>query len=197
VFDTSRNSASLQFDGKPDKALRLLGGVDYERVKVDSDTPYPITARTSRGGFSELRGELGPWSALAGARLEDNGQFGNHGTGNLGLTRKLGEAQRLTLTWGTAFRAPTFNQLYFPGFGSPQLRPETSRSLEAGIDGERDALRWSLHAYQTDLNDEIGVDPGTFQAVNIDRARVRGVELQGDWHNRDWRIGGQLTAMEP
>ena len=197
VFDTTRNSASLQIDGKPGKALRLLGGIDYERVEVDSDTRYPITARTSRGGFGELRGELGPWSALAGARLEDNGQFGNHGTGNLGLTRKLGEAQRLTLTWGTAFRAPTFNQLYFPGFGSPQLRPETSRSLEAGIDGERDALRWSLHAYQTDLNHEIGFDPSTFQPVNIERARIRGVELQGDWRNRDWRVGGQLTAMEP
>ncbi|TLY98573.1 MAG: TonB-dependent receptor [Gammaproteobacteria bacterium] len=49
----------------------------------------------------------------------------------------------------------------------------------------------------TDLNHEIGVDPSTFQPVNIDRARIRGVEVQADWHNRDWRIGGQLTAMEP
>jgi vitamin B12 transporter len=197
VFDTTRNSVSLQIDGKAGSAVRVLGGVDYERVKVDSDTPFTVTARTTRGVFTELRGQSGPWSALAGARVEDNGQFGNHGTGNVGLARQLGSAARCTLTWGTAFRAPTFDELYFPGFGNSQLAPETSRSFEAGLDGAGGALRWSAHAYQTDINHLIAFDPSTFTPQNIDRARIRGVELQGDWHNSAWGIGGQLTAMEP
>jgi vitamin B12 transporter len=197
TFNTTRDSASLQIDGKPTGALRLLGGVDYERVKVDSDTPYDVTARTTRAVFTELRGEFGAWSALAGGRLERNGQFGDHGTGNVGLTRKLGEAQRLTVTWGTAFRAPTFDELYFPGFGNPDLTPETSRSVEAGIDGEQRALRWSLHAYQTDISQLIALDPTTFLPRNIAQARIRGVELQADWHDSDWGVGGQLSPMEP
>ncbi len=205
TFNTTRNSASLQIDGKQGKALRLLGGIDYERVKVDSDTPYALTTRISRGVFSELRGEWQQWSVLAGARLEDSGQFGNHGTGNVGVTRKLGAGTRFTLTWGTAFRAPTFNELYFPDFGNPGLKPESSQSFEAGLDGDQGPFNWSLHAYQTTIDNEIGTvcaaaPPPVFfacSAENVDKARIRGVELQGDWRSADWVIAGQLTGMDP
>ncbi|HXY96942.1 MAG TPA: TonB-dependent receptor [Steroidobacteraceae bacterium] len=197
TFDTVRDSASLQADGKLTEALKLISGVDYEDVHVDSDTPYAVTSRTTRALFSELHADLGEWSALAGARFEDNEQFGDHWTENLGLARKLGDGVRLVLTWGTAFRAPTFDELYFPGFGNPDLKPETSQSWETGLDGEQAAFRWSLHAYQTTIDDEISIDPLTFLPVNIDKARIRGVELQGDWHSADWVVGGQLTGLEP
>jgi vitamin B12 transporter len=197
TFDTVRNSAGLQADGKLGGALRLISGVDYEDVHVDSDTPFAVTARTTRAVFGELHADLAGWSALAGARYEDNEQFGAHWTGNLGLSRRLGEGVRFLLTWGTAFRAPTFDELYFPGFGNPNLKPETSQSYETGLDGGVGALRWSLHAYQTTIDEEISIDPLTFLPVNINKARIRGVELQGDWRGDDWVVGGQLTGLEP
>lgn len=197
TFDTVRTSASLQADGKLASVLELISGVDYEDVQVDSDTPYELSSRTTRAVFSELHADFGAWSALAGARLEDNSQFGDHWTENLGVTRKLGGGVRFVVTWGTAFRAPTFDELYFPGFGNPSLKPETSESYEAGLDGEGAAFHWSLHAYQTSIDEEISIDPATFLPVNIDRSRIRGVELQGDWHGADWVLGGQLTALEP
>jgi vitamin B12 transporter len=197
TFDTVRKSASVQADGQLSQGLRLISGFDYEDVHVDSDTPFDVTSRTTRAGFSELHADFAGWSALAGARFEDNEQFGDHWTGNLGLTRRLGEGVRFMLTWGTAFRAPTFDELYFPGFGNPSLKPETSQSWETGLDGGASALRWSLHAYQTTIDNEISIDPLTFLPVNINRSRVRGVELQGDWHSADWVIGGQLTGLEP
>lgn len=196
-FDTVRNNFSLQADGKLSSALRLIGGVDYEDVHVDSDTPFAVTSRTTRAAFSELHADLGNWSALAGARFEDNEQFGDHWTENLGVARKLGEGLRFIITWGTAFRAPTFDELYFPGFGNRDLKPETSQSWEAGLDGAEGALRWSLHAYQTTIDDEISIDPLTFMPLNINKSRIRGVELQGDWHDADWVVGGQLTGLEP
>ena len=197
TFDSTRNSASVQLDGKLTQALRLVSGIDYEDVHVESDTAYPVTSRTTRAAFLALHAELGQWSALAGARFEDNEQFGDHWTENLGLNRKLAEGLRVTATWGTAFRAPTFNELYFPGFGNPLLRPETSSSWEAGLDGNEGALKWSLHAYQTTIDNLIVADPETFLPNNIDRSRIRGVELQGDWHSSDWVVGGQLTGMQP
>ncbi|HXZ59320.1 MAG TPA: TonB-dependent receptor [Steroidobacteraceae bacterium] len=197
TFDTVRSSASLQADGRLGSAVCLVSGVDYEDVHVDSDTPYEVTSRTTRAVFAELHADLAGWSALAGARFEDNEQFGDHWTENLGLTRTLSPGLRLVLTWGTAFRAPTFDELYFPGFGNPDLKPETSQSYEAGLDGEQGALRWSLHAYQTTIDDEISIDPLTFLPVNIHKSRIRGVELQGDWHNADWVLAGQLTGLEP
>jgi vitamin B12 transporter len=197
TFDSTRNSASLQADGRIGRVLRLISGVDYEDVHVDSDTPFAVSSRTTRAVFSELHADWSAWSALAGARFEHNEQFGDHVTGNLGVGRILRAGLRLTATWGTAFRAPTFDELYFPGFGNPRLVPEESRSYELGLDGGRGALRWSLHAYQTRIDRLIAVDPQTFLPQNIDAARIRGVELEGEWHDRDWMLGGQLTAMEP
>ncbi|HLJ37681.1 MAG TPA: TonB-dependent receptor [Steroidobacteraceae bacterium] len=197
TFDSNRNSASLQADGKLGSVLRLISGVDYEDVTVDSDTPFAVTSRTTRAVFSELHADFAQWSALAGARYEDNEQFGSHVTENLGVSRQLGGGVRASATWGTAFRAPTFDELYFPGFGNPQLRPEESRSYELGLDGAEGALVWSLHAYQTSIEALIAIDPLTFLPQNIDLSRIRGLELQGDWHSQDWVIGGQLTGMQP
>ncbi len=206
-FDTTRDSASVQVDGQllgqsqgvdaHAPALRLLGGIDYQDDRVGGDTPYVETSRWTKGVFGELRGDLGDWSGLAGARYEKNAQFGNHTTGNVGAARKINEHLRLTATWGTAFHAPTFNDLYFPGFGNPNLDPEKSRSFEVGADGGYGQLRWSLHGYQTNVDRLIAFDLNTFLPQNIDRARIRGAELQADWRNSDWKLGGQLTRMDP
>ncbi len=104
------------------------------------------------------------------------------------------------LSWGTAFHAPTFNDLYYPGFGNPSLQPEVSRSIEAGLDGGAGNWRWSAHAYQTTIDRLIAlVQLGvfTYTPENIAAARIRGVELQGEWRNADWRIAGQVTGMDP
>jgi len=205
TFVTTRDTASAQLDGRLTPGLRLISGVDYEDVSVESDTPYAVTGRTTRAAFADLHADWGSWSGLAGARFEDNSQFGDHVTGNLGLNHRLSDGVRFVATWGTAFRAPTFNDLYFPDYGNPNLRPETSQSFEAGLDGEQGALKWSLHAYQTTVDEEItavcfAVPPPVFEtctAQNINRARVRGAELSADWRGDDWVLSGQLSPMQP
>jgi vitamin B12 transporter len=204
-FITRRDSASLSVDGNLDSRLRLISGVDYYEDRIDSDTGYvdsdtglPVTSRYTTGVFSELHGELGSWSGLAGARYEDNQQFGDHVTENAGIARKLGEALRLTLTWGTAFHAPTFNDLYYPLFSNSHLQPEQSRSVELGADGTAGRhLHWSLHAYQTRIDELIELNSLTFIPENVARAQIRGAELQGDWHNEHWKVAGQYTRMDP
>jgi len=205
TFITTRDTASAQLDGRLAPGLRLISGVDYEDVSVESDTPYAVTDRTTRAVFADLHADWGSWSGLAGARFEDNSQFGDHVTGNLGLNDKLSQSLRFTATWGTAFRAPTFNDLYFPDYGNPDLRPETSQSFEAGLDGEQGALKWSLHAYQTTVSEEItavcvAAPPPIYvscTAENINRARVRGIELSADWRGDDWVLSGQVSPMQP
>jgi vitamin B12 transporter len=203
-FTTRRDSASFAVDGKIASILRLISGVDYYEDHVDSDagfinsdTGLPVNLRHTTGVFSELHTEAGPWSGLAGARYEDNEQFGHHVTGNAGIARKLGDSLRLTLTWGTAFHAPTFNDLYYPLFSNSHLQPEQSRSVELGADGTAGRLNWSVHAYQTRIDDLIVFDSTTFTPENVARAQIRGAELQADWHNRNWRVAGQYTHIDP
>jgi len=211
TFDTKRYTAGVQLDGTLSPVFRLIAGADYQRDEVNSNTAFARDSRDSKGVFAELHGDLGKWSMLAGTRYEDNEQFGSRVTGNVGAGRKLGDRYRLTATWGTAFHAPTFNDLYYPPFpgdpfptSNPNLKPEVSKSFELGLDGaERLALgthtvplHWSLHAFQTDIDQLIALDPN-FTPININEARIRGAELQADWRNDVWRIGGQYSRLDP
>jgi len=79
------------------------------------------------------------------------------------------------------FRAPTINDLFFPGFGNPNLKPEHSESWDAGVDqtfwGKR--IRLSATYFEnrfTDLIQAILVG-ATFLPVNVARARTEGVEV--------------------
>jgi vitamin B12 transporter len=203
-FLTRRDSASFSVDGHISSTLRLVSGADYYEDRVASDTGYidsgsglPVASRHTTGVFSELRGEWGAWSALAAARYEDNQQFGEHVTENAGIGRRLGDIAQLTLTWGTAFHAPTFNDLYYPLFSNSHLQPEQSRSIELGANGRHRQVHWSVHVYQTRITDLIEFNSLTFLPENLDRARIRGAELQADWQSSDWKVAGQYTHLQP
>ena len=197
-FDTTRDTASVQFDGPLKSGLRLISGADYQKDKVGGDTDYSRKSRFTRAVFGELHGELAGWSTLMSGRYEDNQQFGGHWVGNVGAAHRLGEHSRLMATWGTAFHAPSFNDLYFPfGFGNPDLRPEQSRSIELGLDGAEQRLRWSLHVFQTNIEHLIAFDPVLFIPVNLDESRIRGAELQAEWRSAVWKVGSQYTQLDP
>lgn len=196
-FESRRNTASVQLDGRLGGALRAVLGADRADDRITSTEAFERTSRASTGLFGELRAERAAWTGLAGVRLEDNEQFGSHLTGNLGAARRLGERVRLTATWGTAFRAPTFNELYFPFFGNPQLEPEESRSLELGVEAAVAATRWALNVYETRIEELISFDAATFSSRNIASARIRGAELQGEWRAASWLVSGQVTLLEP
>ncbi len=51
--------------------------------------------------------------------------------------------------------APTFNQLYYPGFGNPDIEAESSRNLEIGLDGDQAWGRWSVTAFRNEIDDLI------------------------------------------
>lgn len=198
IINTDRNTASVQLDGKIGNSWRLISGVDHQHDEVDSDTPYDVDSRNTTGVFGELHGAFGPWSALAGARYEDNQQFGDHVVGNVALGRALANGLKLTASWGTAFHAPTFNELYYPGFSNPDLKPEESKSFEVGLSGRVAPMRfdWSLNVFQTDIDQLVGFD-SNFAIFNIAKSRIRGAELRGEWRNEQWRANGQFTHLNP
>jgi vitamin B12 transporter len=211
-FETRRDTASLQVDGSAFPALRLVAGTDWYGDHIGASQDFdgvasPIlferTSRDTTGTFIELHGATGRWTELAGVRYEHNTQYGDHFTEDFGVGRSLGRHYRVTATWGTAFHAPTFNDLYFPSFpGFPpssnaNLRPETSRSFELGVEGRFESGRWSLHAFQTDIRNLITYPPPDYTPLNLGAARIRGVELEGVWRHDAWSVSGELTGLDP
>jgi vitamin B12 transporter len=106
-------------------------------------------------------------------------------------------------SWGEGFRAPNLNELYSPGFGglfagNPNLDPERSRSLELGLEARLADFDWGLNAYRTRIDGLIAFQGGSiYQAVNIARAAIDGVELTARRSFGDWQLNANATWQDP
>ena len=196
-FDTHRSTASLQGDFSLAEGQSLSAGADWQRDRIDSNTVFDITDRDNTGVYVEYLGKFGVQQLQASVRNDDNQQFGSHATGSLGWGMQFGDGFKLTASVGTAFKAPTFNDLYYPFFGNPDLKPETSRSANIGISQHAQRWSWTLDAYETRIDDLISYDSSIFLPNNIDQARIRGVEFTVDATLAGWDLGAQLSHTDP
>jgi len=195
-FDTDRKQLSWQNDLLINGSNLTLG-VDYIDDEIESDTPFTVNNRDNTGVFAALRTQVGTNDFEISLRGDDNEQFGSETTGGLSLARGLGHNTRVTLSYGTAFKAPTFNELYFPGFGNPNLTAETSESFDLGLSGQVGSGKWSANLFYTEIDDLIGFDPLTFAPVNIDKAEISGLELVSTFKVSSWILGANLTLQDP
>ena len=166
----------------------VSGGTTAFDKNVSDNALFGIL--TSRWGNNDLN---------LSARVDDYTSFGTHGTGQLAWGIDASKALRLTASYGTAFRAPSLNELYFPGFGNPDLRPESSQTAELGLRYRiSGGMRLNVSAYHTTIEDLIqssGGFPAT--AVNVGKARITGLELEHRWTiNEHWSVNTNLTLME-
>lgn len=196
-FDTHRYTASAQGDFGIAEGHTLSIGADWQRDHIDSNTAFDITERDNTGVYAEYQGRFGAQQLQASVRNDDNEQFGHHATGSLGWGYGFGNGFKLTASYGTAFKAPTFNDLYYPFAGNPDLQPETSRSLNVGIGQYAQRWSWTLNAYQTRIDDLISYDAALFVPNNIDQARIRGVEFTVDTTLAGWDISAQVSHTDP
>jgi vitamin B12 transporter len=196
-FDTARDTASWVNRLALPHRQNLLLGADYEHDAVASDTAYALTSRRDTGAFG-LYQWLGPRAELQlSLRHDQNQQFGGHATWSAQWAYRFNSLLRATASYGTAFKAPSFNDLYYPYYGDPTLRPETSRSAEVGLNGGCAHFVWAVNAYETRIRNLIEYDPATFGAANIGAARIRGVETRLSGWLDGWRGELQVTALDP
>lgn len=196
TFNTLRNVASWQNDVTLGKNQLLTAGVDYQDDRIGSTTGYARTERNNTGVFLQHQGRFGNHDVIAGLRQDNNEQFGAYDTGNLAWGYALSPALRARLSYGTAFKAPTFNQLYYPnGYGNPNLQPEESTSYEAGLHGRESWGGWDVRAYQTNVNNLIATVSSTY--TNVNQARIKGVETELTAVLGGWNTRLSLSLMDP
>ena len=199
TFDTRRQLGSVQGDFSLAQGL-FTAGFDWQRDEIQSNTRYARDHRILRGAFGQWQRDFGQQAVQASVRRDDDSQFGGETTGSVLWGWDFTEALRLTASYGTAFKAPTFNELYFPGYGNPDLGPETSRSFELGLRGtfgEQRRQSWSLNAYQTQIDDLIAYDASIGQPGNVDSARIRGLEAVLDTRLAAWDLRASATWLDP
>jgi vitamin B12 transporter len=129
------------------------------------------------------------WERLilaAGVRADENSAFGTHTSPKFSAAFLVKETgSKLRASYGEGFRAPSINDLAFPGFSNPNLKPEKNRNLEFGIDQAlwQNRIRASVTWFQSRFRDLIQASSGPlFIPVNIAHARTQGVEATLGFH---------------
>ena len=204
-FRTDQHQATWQNDLQLPIGT-LVGGLEYLDQRVASNTLFKQTGRTVASAFGGYVGNFGAHGLQLNARHDDNSQFGGRDTGSLGYSYRVSGPLRVRASVGTAFKAPTFNDLYFPDFppfffSNPNLRPERSRNREAGVDYRSGDRQLGVTIFQNDISDLITVftDPATFvsNTVNLARVRTEGVEIAWRGTLWGWQTRAQLTVQDP
>jgi vitamin B12 transporter len=200
-FDSRRDSLSWQNDLSLADGHTLTLGADYQHDEVNGTTDYALDSRDNQGLFAQYQAQLGRHDLQLSVRRDDDEQFGKHNTGSLGWGYALSDTLRLTASYGTAYKAPTFNQLYYPGFGNPNLEAEESSSVELGLAGIYDWGQWSINAYRSEIDNMIAtvtrVVGGRSESLaeGVDQARIRGVELQVGSELLGWEWSANYSLM--
>ncbi len=199
-FHTHRKTFSFKNDFFISDTSTLILGYDYQKDAVSS-TAYTVDNRDNNAFFAEYKIKFDTIDLIAGLREDDNEQFGKQITGNFDLAYSLNPTLRLVLSYGTAFKVPTFNDLYYPYYGNPILAPEESESFEIALKSIQKEYKWSLTAYRTKIANLItsNFDPVTdnFFAGNLNQATIKGIEYSFNWHKDGWEFNSTGSWLKP
>ena len=191
-FNTNRRQATWQNDFVLDKDVLSLM-LESRNETVDSNTAYTVTSRDVRSALASYAFNRAAWNALVVARNDDNSQFGNFNNWSLSGGYRVTDALRAVASMGTSFQAPTFNQLYYPGFGNPALQPQRNRATELGLKYHTGSLALGAVVYNNDIQGFIV--PTT--NVQSSLAVLRGITLTADMHTGDTSYSLSYDYADP
>lgn len=196
-FNTDRDQFSWLNDVLLGQAGKITVGLDYYQDQVDGTTDYSVDSRDNTGLFAQYLGNLSSLDLQASLRGDDNEQFGTQTTGGLTLGQDFAGNLRWTASYGTAFKAPTFNELYYPGFGNPDLDAETSESIDLGLSGHNGNFNYSVNLFQTNIDNLIAYDAVIGLPVNVGEAQIPGLEFALASQLAGWNINMDLSLLSP
>ena len=175
----------------------VTAGLERQQQRIRSSTAYSRTGRDMNSARLAYNGRFEAQQLQLAARRDRYSDFGGAGSWLAGYGYDIDPHWRATAMRSTAFRAPTFNELFFPGFGNPDLQPERSASDELGLQyaASRHLLRAA--AFRTRYRNLIDSPPPTFLPQNVSRARVEGAEVSYAGQFDRWDIRASLTVQDP
>jgi vitamin B12 transporter len=173
---------------------------------VSSSAPALNRERDTNSAAVSYSLKRGAHLASASARVDDSTQYGSKSTGGLAYGYRVTRALRANASAGTSFRAPTFNELYYPGFGVASNRPEHGKNLEAGLAYNSGAVEATAVYYRNRLTDllvstsrcpvEVATHPFGC-AYNVNQATLRGLSLGAGARLGAFELRGSADLQDP
>ncbi|MCL5975263.1 MAG: TonB-dependent receptor [Gammaproteobacteria bacterium] len=199
TYNTRHRFVSLVNTFMLTKQQRLNVGFDYDHDRVVSTIDFDESSRDNKALFISWQGQAGNHSWLLGTRHDDNEAYGEETTGTAEWGYQLTQGLQFVANAGTAFKAPTFNQLYYPDVGyfvgNPDLQAEKSKNFGIGLIGNTDWGNWGVHAYQNKIRDLLVYQFPTTE--NVAEAKIKGIEFDLGTTLLNWHIQFNATVLKP
>lgn len=204
-FDSKQTNFSWQNDlAFGSDVLQLLA--EHRKDEVDSSEAGLNRDRTNNAIGASYQLNRGNHLANIGLRNDDNSQFGSKVTGSVGYGYRLTSALRANASYGTSFRAPTFNDLYYPGYGITSNKPEEGKNAEIALHYDDGAAQLNAVYYRNRITDLLTfanpcpVETATHRygcTFNVNQATLRGLSLSGSTSAGQFTIKGSLDFLDP
>jgi vitamin B12 transporter len=189
-FKTTRDQVTALGQYQQSANAFFTLGADWYDEEISSHTLYSDTSRDAYAIFATARQEKDAWKFEQAIRYDNVGDTDSETTFQLSAGYQVSEHWLIALSHGTAFKAPSFNDLYWPdAFGSagnPDLVSETSRNTEILSRFQHNNIELEISAYRTDINDLIEWAPiddsdpfSNWQPTNLSKAEIKGIDATG------------------
>lgn len=181
LFKTANRQVAWQNEVRITDRQYINFAAEHLAQAVTSSTAFSRTRRNVGSLLGGYAGEYGMHQVQLNLRQDRYSDFGIANTGLFGYGLRFADAWRFTASIGNAFKAPTFNDLFYPltwGFaGNPDLRPERARNREVGLRYAANGQRLDAVYFDNRIRDLI-ISNNTFTTMeNIGEARIDGFEL--------------------
>ncbi|SAL27312.1 vitamin B12 receptor BtuB [Caballeronia terrestris] len=199
-FDSENRQFVWQNDFQLARDHKLLFGYEHVDQSLDSDE-LAAPDRHVNSVFAGYVGRIGASQFQANVRRDQYSDFGGANSYYLGYGYNFDAHWKVTASYAASFRAPSFDDLYYPFSGNPSIQPERSHSVEAALQyasGKIGVLR--LTAFQTrytNLIDYAGDGSGFYIAQNVGRAKIQGIEGSWEGHVGATDVRASFTFQNP
>jgi vitamin B12 transporter len=196
---TVSNRIEAQHNFQIGKPLLLTGGYQLRDQQGENDTGLANKIIRSNAGFGQA--QLNAWDRLlatAGVRYDSYNVFGSATTYRLTAGYLLTETgTKVRTSYGTGFRAPSINELFFPGFGNPNLGPEKSQSFDVGVDQSflDDRVRLSAGYFWNNYRDLIVTSLNDPACATLSPLFLTCPRNVGSAKTRGWEAGISLSLL--
>lgn len=211
TFSTRQNQYTWQNELKLGDHQKLVLAYEHLDQRASGDIPtfdpvtfapgpfinFDQTKRHNNAYTGVYTGDFGRHHLQGSLRSDNDSQFGNATTWGLSYGYDLTQTLRGYVAANTGFKTPTFNDLYYPGFANPNLKPERSRNVELGLKYTGDTTRLGAVAYQNKVRDLIVFDPAVFMPNNLDSATLRGITLTAEQDYGNTTVRASADFQDP
>jgi vitamin B12 transporter len=191
--------------GQQEKSGALVFGVERSKQTVtgpgitSGSFLYSETSRQINSAFVGYEARVDKHSFRVQGRHDNIGSditgrnaSANTSTGAYGY--QIGSGWQARASLGSAFRAPTFDDLYSPFGANPNLQPEKSFGYELGVERRTNGSLFKVTGFSQKIKAAIELD-SSFIPQNYEAAKVRGATIEARQQVGQFNMRGQLTAQ--